>query len=180
MAVLRPFVQLGWCCHTFRPAVGCWAILSMLLAKWENCQRRRARAGVSAAKVNADAHPSHVHTAVLKSEIPLTVPTLRFIYLKLSGINLLESLRLGLYRTGRTEKKEGNRAYVWCVIHMIHEQYVFCSGNRPHRSYKDSLPLLFGPTLHLCRTDFIVFLQNDSDHKHRNVSCADAQLEFLT
>lgn len=111
--MLRPFVQLGWGCHTFRPAANCWAILSMLLAKWENCQRRRDRAGASTAKVNADVYPSHVHTAGLKSEIPLTVPTIRFIYLKLSGINLLESLRLDLYRTGQMEKKEENRVFLW-------------------------------------------------------------------
>lgn len=96
----------------FPPAVGCWAILSMLLAKWENCQRRRDGAGVSTAKVNADVYPSHVHTAVLKCKIPWTVPTIRFIYLKLSGINLLETLRLDLYRTGQTEKKEEKRVFL--------------------------------------------------------------------
>lgn len=76
-------------------------------------------------------------------------------------MNLLESLRLDLYRTGEERRKQS--VFVVVVIHMIHEQYLFCSGNRPHKSYKDFLPLLFGPTLHLCSTEFIIFLQNVSE-----------------
>lgn len=133
VAVRGPFVQLGWCCHTF--PTSSWLLCSFVhafgrrVSKEKKSSRRFHNRGKSwrASKSQNSPQP--------------------FIYRKLSGIN---EIYIDLKKRRRNKKY-----FVMVVLHIIDEQYVLCCRNRPQKSYKQSLLLYIQPNTTFLWCEFL-------------------------